>query len=69
MLAGLDVRHSPFGEGGDPEAEGGGLQEQLGVADEFVFAYYFDYIGGTSTAAVIAAGLTSGRRAEELLEL
>ena len=30
------------------------LAKHLGAGDEFVLADYFDYIGGTSTGAVIA---------------
>ena len=37
------------------------LAQQLGAGDDFVLADYFDYIGGTSTGAVIAAGF--GQRA------
>ena len=45
------------------------LREQLGMGDEFVLADYFDYIGGTSTGAVIAAGLAKGLSVEPLLGL
>jgi patatin-like phospholipase/acyl hydrolase len=38
------------------------LAQQLGAGDTFVLADYFDHIGGTSTGAVIAAGLAKGRR-------
>jgi uncharacterized protein len=44
------------------------LAEQLGAGDEFVLGDYFDYIGGTSTGAVIAAGLAKGLRVGELLD-
>ena len=45
------------------------LAEQLGAPDGFVLADYFDYIAGTSTGAVIAAGLAKGMRVSELLDL
>jgi len=45
------------------------LAEQLGVGDDFVLADYFDYIAGTSTGAVIAAGLAKGLRVQEILDL
>jgi len=45
------------------------LAEQLGAGDDFVLGDYFDYIGGTSTGAVIAAGLAKGLRVGELLGL
>lgn len=45
------------------------LRTELGEGPEFVLADYFDYIGGTSTGAVIAAGLAAGRRTDELLAL
>ncbi len=45
------------------------LAQQLGAGDEFVLGDYFDYIGGTSTGAVIAAGLAKGLRVGELLDL
>ncbi len=45
------------------------LAENLGAGDDFVLADYFDYIGGTSTGAVIAAGLSKGLRVDQLLDL
>ena len=45
------------------------LAEKLGKGDDFVLADYFDYIAGTSTGAVIAAGLSKGLRVDQLLGL
>jgi hypothetical protein len=45
------------------------LAGQLGAGDDFVLGDYFDYIGGTSTGAVIAAGLARGLRVGEVLDL
>ena len=44
------------------------LAEQHGSRKDFVLADYFDYIGGTSTGAVIAAGLAKGLPVGELLD-
>ena len=38
------------------------LQQELGKDDTFVLADYFDYVGGTSTGAVIATCLCLGMR-------
>jgi len=43
------------------------LQSQLGKDDAFRLSDYFDYIGGTSTGAIIAAGLARGMSVTELL--
>ena len=45
------------------------LAAEQGRGDDFVLADYFDYIGGTSTGAVIAAGLAKGLRVRRLLDL
>ena len=42
------------------------LREQSGQGKDFRLCNYFDYIGGTSTGAIIAAGLARGMSAQEL---
>ena len=46
------------------------LEEELAKTqddpDSFLLADFFDYIGGTSTGAIIAAGLATGRKVEEI---
>ena len=42
------------------------LQRELGRGDDFVLADDFDYIGGTSTGAIIAACLALGMRVERI---
>lgn len=42
------------------------LAEQSGAGTAFRLADHFDLIGGTSTGAIIAAGLATGRRVSEL---
>ena len=42
------------------------LREQSGQGDDFRLCNFFDYIGGTSTGAIIAAGLARGMSAQEL---
>lgn len=44
------------------------LKKALGKDNAFCLADYFDYIGGTSTGAIIAAGLSLGMKVEELLD-
>ena len=44
------------------------LREQSGQGDAFRLCNFFDYIGGTSTGAIIAAGLARGMSAQELSE-
>ena len=44
------------------------LAEATGKGEEFRLCDFFDYIGGTSTGAIIAAGLARGMSAAELLE-
>lgn len=43
------------------------LKHELGKNDSFRLSDYFDYIGGTSTGAIIAAGLSIGMSVSELL--
>ena len=42
------------------------LRAQLGAGDDWVLADWFDYIAGTSTGAIIAAGLALGMRVSEI---
>jgi uncharacterized protein len=44
------------------------LANATGRGDEFRLCDFFDYIGGTSTGAIIAAGLARGMSGKELLE-
>ncbi|SDM20429.1 patatin-like phospholipase family protein [Kriegella aquimaris] len=44
------------------------LKNKLGKDDSFRLSDYFDYFGGTSTGAIIAAGLSIGMSVAELLE-
>jgi hypothetical protein len=44
------------------------LAEATGTGSGFRLCHFFDYVGGTSTGAIIAAGLARGMSAKELLE-
>ncbi len=44
------------------------LRKKLNKGDDFCLGDYFDYIGGTSTGAIIAAGLSIGMSVQQLLE-
>jgi len=44
------------------------LADATGVGDKFRLCDYFDYIGGTSTGAIIAAGLARGMSVKELID-
>ena len=44
------------------------LREHSGQGDDFRLCNFFDYIGGTSTGAIIAAGLARGMSAQELAD-
>ena len=43
------------------------LAEQSGSPSRFRLGHYFDYIGGTSTGAIVAAGLARGMSVAQLL--
>jgi uncharacterized protein len=44
------------------------LAERTGEGANFRLGNYFDYIGGTSTGAIIATGLAAGKTVDELIE-
>ena len=44
------------------------LRKRLNKDESFRLAHYFDYIGGTSTGAIIAAGLARGLSVRQLLD-
>lgn len=44
------------------------LKAALKADDNFRLSDFFDYIGGTSTGAIIAAGLSIGKSAQEMLD-
>ncbi|HEV8084621.1 MAG TPA: patatin-like phospholipase family protein [Chitinophagaceae bacterium] len=44
------------------------LKQKLNKGEDFVLGDYFDYIGGTSTGAIIAAGLSIGMSVTQLLD-
>ena len=44
------------------------LAEATGGGPSFRLSHFFDYVGGTSTGAIIAAGLARGMSAKELLD-
>jgi uncharacterized protein len=45
------------------------LRTASGVGTSFRLSDYFDFIGGTSTGAILAAGLAIGKTVEELLRM
>ena len=44
------------------------LKTALNAGDDFRLSTFFDYIGGTSTGAIISAGLSLGMSAEQMLD-
>jgi hypothetical protein len=44
------------------------LADRSGLGDAFRLGGWFDYIGGTSTGAIIAAGLARGMKADDLIQ-
>jgi predicted acylesterase/phospholipase RssA len=44
------------------------LKKETGGGDDFRLSTFFDYIGGTSTGAIIAAGLSIGLSVQQLLD-
>ena len=44
------------------------LADPTGGGSDFRLCHFFDYVGGTSTGAIIAAGLARGMSAKELLD-
>jgi hypothetical protein len=44
------------------------LATAIGAGRDFRLGNYFDYIGGTSTGAIIAAGLVPGKQVEDLIK-
>src|SRR5438045_4998924 len=44
------------------------LKKETGGGDDFRLSSFFDYIGGTSTGAIIAAGLSIGLSVQQLLD-
>src|SRR5487761_2159126 len=44
------------------------LKAQLKGGDDFRLSDFFDYIGGTSTGAIIAAGLSIGLSVNQLID-
>jgi len=44
------------------------LRPRSGMGENFRLCHFFDYIGGTSTGAIIAAGLAVGKSVGELIE-
>lgn len=45
------------------------IKTQLNETDEFRLSHFFDYIAGTSTGAIIAAGLAMGMSVDDLIKL
>src|SRR5262245_33279607 len=44
------------------------LRPHSGKGDKFVLSDFFDYIGGTSTGAIIATGLALGKSVDDLIQ-
>jgi hypothetical protein len=44
------------------------LRPRSGMGENFRLCHFFDYVGGTSTGAIIAAGLALGKSVDELID-
>lgn len=44
------------------------LREESGMGDDFRLSHFFDYVGGTSTGAILAASIALGKSVGELID-